>query len=88
MGKKKTGFKDMDKEYHLVLTIEDETTLLSSDLFINSGDRAAALFTEKIKELNPDVDQDTLESALDEGWYKWNNGVVLYTVPFSIFGKE
>ena len=88
MNKKKTGFKDMDKTYHLVLTLEDETTLQSSDLFINDVDRARAMFTQKIKELNRDVDEEDLEAALDEGWYKWNNGVVLYTEPFNIFGKE
>ena len=88
MSKKKTGFKDMDKTYHLVLTIEDATNLQTSDLFINDTDRAQAMFTQKIKELNPRVSQETLEDALDEGWYIWNRGVVLYTEPFNIFGKE
>jgi hypothetical protein len=81
-------FKEMDKTYHFVLTLEDEITLQSSDLFINNVDKAHAMFIQKIKELNPDVDQEDLEDALDEGWYKWNNGVVLYTEPFNIFGKE
>jgi hypothetical protein len=78
----------MDREYHVVLVIENGTTLQSSDLFIDSGDKAAALFTEKIKEIDPNVDQETLEAALDEGWYTSGNTVVMYTEPFNIFGKE
>ena len=88
MSKKKTGFKDMDKEYHLVVVIEGGTTLLSSDLFINDVDRAQAMFTEKIKELDPDVDVEDLGAALDEGWYTSGNTVVMYTEPYNIFGKE
>ena len=46
------------------------------------------MFVKKIRELNPQAVCGTLKDALDEGWYKWNNGVVLYTEPFNIFGKE
>ena len=78
----------MDKDYHIVLVIEDESTLQSSDLFINDKDRAQAMFKQKIKELNPNVDLETLDAALDEGWYTRGNTVVMYTEPFNIFGKE
>jgi hypothetical protein len=86
--KKKTGFKDMDKTYHLVLTIEVEANLQTFDLFVNNLKGARAMFVEKIKELNPRVSKWYLDAALDEGWYKWNNGVVFYTEPYNIFGKE
>lgn len=88
MNKKKTGFKDMDKDYHIVLVIEDGSNLQSSDLFINDEDRAQAMFKQKIKELDSNVDQETLDAALDEGWYTSGNTVVMYTEPFNIFGKE
>ena len=78
----------MDKTYHVVLTIEDGTDLQTSDLFINDPERAQAMFVRKIRELNPRALKGELNDALDEGWYKWNNCVVIYTEPYNIFGKE
>lgn len=88
MNKKKTGFKDMDKDYHIVLVIEDGSNLQSSDLFINDEDRAQAMFKQKIKEECPGVEERELDMALDNGYYTVNNTVIMYTEPFNIFGKE
>ena len=88
MSRKKTGFKDMDKTYHLVLVIEDGSNLQSSDLFINDIDRAHAMFKQKIKEECPSVEEGELDMALDNGYYTVNNTVIMYTEPFNIFGKE
>lgn len=82
MGKKKFS---SGNSYHLVLCIEDGIDLQSSDLFVDNLKRAQEYFEKKIKEINPDVDQGDIEAALDEGYYKWNNGVVMYTEPYNVF---
>jgi hypothetical protein len=84
MGKKKAKAFSAGSSYHVVLCIEDEVDLQSSDLFVDNLEGAQKLFVKKIKELNPDVVQGDIEDALDEGWYKWNNGVVLYTEPYNV----
>ena len=78
----------MDKTYHLVLVIENETTLQSSDLIINDRAFAEKFFSQKIKETQPGVEESTIQAALDEGWFQSGNVVVMYTEPFNIFGKE
>jgi hypothetical protein len=83
------GTKPMEeKTYHCVLTFGDATELLTSDLFINNREGAEKMFKDKIKELNPRVEEGTLEFALDEGYYTWNNCTAIYTEPFNVFGKE
>ena len=77
-----------DKIYHIVLVIEDGSTLQSSDLFIDDLKGAQKLFIEKIKCEDPSIDKDTLNDALDEGWYSIGNTLIMYTEPFSIYGKE
>lgn len=83
MSKKAKEFS-AGSSYHVVLCIEDGIDLQSSDLFVDDLKGAQKLFVKKIKELNPRVSKSDLEDALDEGYYKWNNGVVLYTEPYNV----
>lgn len=78
----------MEQTYHNVLIIENETTLQSSDLFINDLEGAKKLFATKIKEWNPSVKESEIQYALDEGYYTFNSVVIMYVEPFNIFGKE
>lgn len=79
-----------EKTYHCVLTFGDDATeLLTSDLFINNQEGAEKMFVEKIQELNPHVfDEEVIAEHLDEGWYSYNGGTVIYTEPFNVIGKE
>lgn len=78
----------MPNTYHLVLVIENETTLQSSDLFINDLEGAKKHFIAKIKEEDPTANHANIQAALDEGWYQTHSSVVMYTEPYNIFGKE
>lgn len=80
--------KKKDKTYHLILVIEDETTLQSSDLVIDDVEKAKEMFASKIRENDVGASEQNISYALDEGWYKVRNTVIMYTEPFNVFGKE
>jgi hypothetical protein len=79
-----------NKTYHVVMVIEDGTNLQSSDLFIDDVKAAQEYFKKMCKEefALEQITDEAIEKGLDEGYVEFGNTVVMYTEPYSIFGKE
>lgn len=74
----------MEPTYYLVVCIKDGCDLSSSDLFTNDLNKAQIKFTDKIKELNPSIDQGDIDAA----YYMQNNTLVMYTEPYNTHKEE
>jgi hypothetical protein len=70
--------------YINVICTDESGSVCENKLFIGNKKaitKAELCFTKKIKELNDKVDKDTIEVALDEGYYTYNICAVFLSHP-------